>query len=264
MKVTVIIPTFKPKEYIWECLDSVANQTFPKDDFEVIIVLNGCCEPWKSDIERYINQNMNGINVSFIQTDFPGVSNARNMALDNAEGQYVAFLDDDDFVSENYLSQLYEKASEDTISLCYPYAFIDGCAEQQIKYGITKQYNSLEDCGKVKFTKARKYFSGPCMKLIPMKFIQERRFDVRFRNGEDSLFMFLISDMFRFVECTDRNAIYYRRYRENSAVTAKRSIIERIINSLRMIKAYSKIYFSGICKYDLGFFLTRILGALKL
>ena len=176
----------------------------------------------------------------------------------------MAFLDDDDFVSENYLSQLYEKASEDTISLCYPYAFIDGCAEQQIKYGITKQYNSLEDCGKVKFPKARKYFSGPCMKLIPMKFIQNRRFDVRFRNGEDSLFMFLISDMFRYVECTDRNAIYYRRYRENSAVTAKRSIIERIINSLRMIKAYSKIYLSGMCKYDLGFFLTRILGALKL
>ena len=137
MKVTVIIPTFKPKEYIWECLDSVANQTFPKDDFEVIIVLNGCCEPWKNDIDRYINQNMNGINVRFIQTDFPGVSNARNIALDNAEGQYVAFLDDDDFVSENYLSQLYEKASEDTISLCYPYAFIDGCAEQQIKYAFS-------------------------------------------------------------------------------------------------------------------------------
>ena len=39
MKVSVIIPTYKPKDYLWKCLDSIAKQTFPKEDFEVILVL---------------------------------------------------------------------------------------------------------------------------------------------------------------------------------------------------------------------------------
>lgn len=264
MKISVIIPTYKPKNYIWECLNSLVRQTFPKDAFEVIIVLNGCCEPWKSDIERYVSINMADMTVRLIQTDQGGVSNARNIALDNASGEFVAFIDDDDWVSEGYLEQLFKKVSDDTISLCYPYAFADGFIQNQLSYSITEQYDKLENCGKVKYQMARKFFSGPCMKLIPMNFIQDRRFDVRFRNGEDSLFMFLISDEFKFVECTDRGAVYYRRYRKNSAVTAKRSYRDRIINSLRMIKAYCDIYMSGRYRYDLGFLMTRILGAIKL
>ncbi|MCF2604299.1 glycosyltransferase family 2 protein [Parabacteroides distasonis] len=54
MKIFVIIPTYKPQAYLWECLDSMVAQTFPKEEFEVILVLNGCTEPYKSDIERYI------------------------------------------------------------------------------------------------------------------------------------------------------------------------------------------------------------------
>ena len=122
-KISIIIPTYKPQTYIWECLDSLRNQTFAKDKFEVIIVLNGCINPWKCQIEDYIANKMQGMNVNFIHTEQRGVSNARNLALDLVKGEYVTFIDDDDFVSPSYLEELYVKASPDTISLCYPYAF---------------------------------------------------------------------------------------------------------------------------------------------
>lgn len=262
MKISVIIPTYKPKEYIWECLDSLVEQTFCKDDFEVIIVLNGCCEPWKEEIETYIASKMREMNVNFIQTDTPGVSNARNIALDNAKGEYVTFIDDDDLVSPKFLEDLYNNASPNTVSLCYPYAFNDGDISIQLPYRITEAYDYCVKNNKTTLnSKARKFFSGPCMKLIPMSFIQDRRFDVRFKNGEDSLFMFLISDKISKLNFTSKNAVYYRRIRIGSANSNLSTFSKRISHSKKMISEYCKIYSKG--KYNKIFFLTRILAAIK-
>lgn len=264
MKISVIIPTYKPKEYIWECLDSLVTQTFSKQDFEVILVLNGCCEPWNKEIETYIASQMQGMNVNFIQTDMPGVSNARNIALDNVKGEYVTFIDDDDLVSPKFLEELYKNASPNTVSLCYPYAFNDGDIAIQLPYRITEAYDYCVKNNKTTLSsKARKFFSGPCMKLIGMSFIQGRRYDVRFKNGEDSLFMFLISDKIKTVSFTSREAVYYRRFRENSAMASNRNKKYAILNSLKMIKCYTFIYLSSPLKYNLNFYVTRILGAFK-
>ena len=112
MKISVIIPTYKPQSYLWECLDSLVQQTLSKECFEVILVLNGCTEPYKSAIEEYIAEKMQGMNVNFIHTEMGGVSNARNVALDAAVGEYITFLDDDDYISDCMLSELYEVANK--------------------------------------------------------------------------------------------------------------------------------------------------------
>lgn len=263
IKVSVIIPTYKPKEYLWECLNSLVKQTFSKDNYEVLIVLNGCCEPWKSDIERYVSKNMSDMQVRFIQTDEAGVSNARNIGLDRAQGKFVTFIDDDDYVSSGYLEELSKISSQNTIGLCYPYAFIDGNATVQIPNRITAQYNEISRRGILPFVQARKFFSGPVMKLIPMDCIRNRRFDVRFKNGEDSLFMFLISDHFQNVAFTDTNICYYRRYRCGSAVTAKQPIRYKLFNTLNLLRAYCSIYFTSVRTYNFIFFITRILGTIK-
>ena len=104
MKISVIIPTYKPQAYLWECLDSLCGQTFPKSDFEVILVLNGCCEPYDGLIKEYITGHPE-MQWNYIQTDKGGVSNARNIALSEAKGEYIAFVDDDDYFSESYFPQ---------------------------------------------------------------------------------------------------------------------------------------------------------------
>lgn len=264
MKISVIIPTYKPKEYIWECLESLARQTFSREDFEVILVLNGCTDPWKQEIEKYIAAELVDVNVNFIHTEQGGVSNARNIALDNARGEYITFIDDDDFVSPCYLQELYDNVNSSTVSLCYPYAFNDGEKDIQLSYTITDAYNHCVRNNKMTLsTKARKFFSGPCMKLIPKSFIQDRRFDVRFKNGEDSIFMFLISDKIKRVSFTSMEAVYYRRYRENSAIAAKRKFLYNIQNELLKIFEYSRIFFSNTGKYSAEFYLSRVLAAIK-
>lgn len=258
MKVSVIVPTYKPQAYLWECLDSIYNQTFPKTDYELVLVLNGCNEPYNTQIKEWLSQHSD-LQVQYIQTDEGGVSNARNIALDKAKGEYITFIDDDDLISPAYLEELYEKVTPDTVSLCYPFAFNDGQIEEQIPYSITYTYNYCIEhkCNKLS-SRARKYFSGPCMKLIPMSFIQGRRYDVRFKNGEDSLFMFLISDKIDKVAFTSKKAVYYRRYRTGSAVSVHRNTKERIINNVRSIREYVRMYLNG--GYSTFFFLTRLVA----
>lgn len=264
MKISVIIPTYKPRGYLYECLDSVVNQEFPKEEFEVILVLNGCGQPYKEKIERYISVKMTGMNVNLIHTMQGGVSNARNLALDMVRGKYVAFIDDDDLISPKYLDELYSKVTEDTIALSYGYAFNDGeFSKQLMDYSVTVQFEQISHNGKQIYTKARKFFSGPCMKLIPMSIIMKRRFDIRFKNGEDSLFMFLISDKIKYVDFTSKDAVYYRRYRNNSAMTGYRSRGKVIKNALKLISSYLGIYLTSPKKYNFIFLTNRILGAVR-
>ena len=260
MIISVIVPTYKPQAYLWECLDSIYNQTFLKNDYELILVLNGCNEPYNAQIKEWLSKHPD-FQVQYFQTDEGGVSNARNIALDNVRGDYITFIDDDDFVSPVYLEELYEKAMPDTISLCYPYAFNDGSPKEQLSYGITDAYNYCieHDCETLA-SRVRKFFSGPWMKLIPMSFIQDRRFDIRFKNGEDCIFMFLISDKFKKMTFTSKAAIYYRRFREGSAVTTKRSKKEEMLNSLKCMNEYTKIFFRG--NYSMYFYFSRIIAEL--
>lgn len=260
MKISVIIPTYKPQQYIWECLDSVCGQTFPKHDFEVILVLNGCKDPFEGQIKEYISERPD-VQWNYIQTDEGGVSNARNKALDIARGEYITFIDDDDYVSPTYLEELYGKSDDETVAICNSFAFNDDNPERLLTYEMTRAFNAYFPKGRMNSSKVRRFFSGPCMKLINVNFIQGRRFDVRFKNGEDSLFMFLISDRIKYADFTSSNAIYFRRYRENSAVTSKKSKFSVIVNSLKMIKNYSKIYFSNPNRYSLRRYIRSILGA---
>lgn len=260
MQISVIVPSYKPQSYLWECLNSIYNQTFSKSDYELVLVLNGCCEPYNSQIKDWLSNHAD-LQVQYFQTDEGGVSNARNIALDKVNGEYVTFIDDDDLISPMYLEELYEKVNPDTVSVCYPYAFNDGYIEKQLPYAITEAY---DHCVKYNsqsiISMARKYFSGPCMKLIPMSFIHDRRFDVRFRNGEDSLFMFLISDKVKQVTFTSKKAIYYRRYRQGSALFSM-TLKQCLVNSFQLIKSYSQIWSKRPLEYSFVFYATRVLGA---
>ncbi|MCQ2217104.1 MAG: glycosyltransferase [Paludibacteraceae bacterium] len=261
MFISVIIPTYRPQNYLWECLSSLGGQTMSHDDFEIIIVLNGCCEPYNTQIKEWLS-TQKSLNVNYIQIDRGGVSNARNLALDVAKGDYITFIDDDDFVSPTYLEELYNNATPQVVSLCYPLSFLDGTTEYR-PYLITKDYEKNISLGVCDYKKAKKFFSGPVYKLIHKSIIGERRFDLNFKNGEDSIFMFLISDRMEKISFTSRNAIYYRRVRENSATTLDRSLMAVAKNSFAMIVSYWKIYMKRPRSYDFGFFFTRILGSIR-
>lgn len=259
MKISVIIPTYKPQSYLWDCLNSMFNQTMDKNEFEVILVLNGCNEPYYSQILKWKDLHRE-MNINLIQSDQEGVSNARNIALDFAKGEYITFVDDDDYLSSSCLYNMYIKASPDTIALCNAIGFYDKVSGKKV-IPQTLIFQNFYSKGKLSYKRIRAYFSVPWAKLIHRDIIANRRYNVHFKNGEDCLFMFLLSNRYRYVDFTSNEAMYYHRYRENSAITVLKFNKEVFINILKLIIEYTKIYFLG-SNYSLRMYVTRVLGAL--
>ena len=262
--ISVIIPTYRPKDYLWECLDSLLDQTLDKDDFEVIIVLNGCEEPFKGQIEDYIRSHQDDIQIRLFHTLQGGVSNARNIALDHARGEYICFIDDDDYISPSYLEELQSKAAEDTIVISNTYFFEDGKKDIQSPNRVTELHSLMYRNGKTGYIDGRRFMFNGCMKLIPKSMIGGRRFDTGFSIGEDCMFMFLISDRFRHIDFTSADAIYYRRMRPDSALYSHTGKWKIFVNDIKLISGYTRIYLSGIRRYSFHFFLTRLRGAMHL
>lgn len=261
MEISVIIPSYKPGNYLWECLNSLELQTLSKDKFEIILILNGCNEPYRTEIDLYIKKSK--LHYNLIQTDTAGVSNARNLGIERATGEYITFIDDDDFVSPSFLNELLDKATPNTIPLAYPFAFWEN-NPVQISYKMTDIFNKYHLHGPRPFSSnVRQYFNGAWMKLIHRNIIKDNRFNTKYKIGEDALFMFLISNNFKIVDFTSTKATYYRRYRNNSAVTSKKNRQFLFQNSLCLICSYSKIYFRHPLQYSFVFYLKRILATFK-
>lgn len=263
MKISVIVPTYKPQAYIWECLNSIYNQTFPKTEYELVLVLNGCNEPYSSQIKDWLSEH-NDMQVLFIQTDEPGVSNARNLAMKTARGGYFSFIDDDDYVSEAYLSDLYRYTTRNVVAISDAVSFDDETKEIEKDNALHRDFVS-KSCRKVYgIVEARKFYSAPVRKLISREIINNRQFDTHFKNGEDTLFFFLISDRVVKTRPSSGAAVYYRRCRAASAHFAKKTRIEKIKLGLSLIYTLSKYYIRNPIHYNVLFFFTRLLGSIKI
>ena len=106
-KVSVILPIFNGEKYISKCLDSLLAQNF--EDFEIIIVDDGSTDNTLSICQSYRKESYK---VRLFTQENQGVSVARNFGLKNSRGEYVIFVDVDDFVAADYLSSLVKVAEE--------------------------------------------------------------------------------------------------------------------------------------------------------
>lgn len=258
-KVSVVVPTYKPQAYIEECLSALDCQTLDRNQYEVIIVLNGCDEPYKSYLQDVINKMT--CNVRLIHSLQGGVSNARNLGIDAAEGEFLFFQDDDDYITSNYLEEMLKLAAPDVIPISNAIAFKDDTREEVPTYRQTCWYNIYAPKHKQSYTHIRGYFSGPWMKLIHRNIIGDRKYDIRFKNGEDGLFNFLISNRFKYVDFTPSSVIYYRRYRNHSAISNLKLNKKNIKNNLALMWQYTKIFLGGR-GYSFKFYCTRMLATM--
>lgn len=101
MKLSVIVPMYNVKDYVEECLDSLKNQTFK--DMEVIMVDDGCTDDTPLLAKRYEEEDPTHFRL--LHKENGGLSDARNYGIPYATGEYICFLDSDDFVEPT----LYEK-----------------------------------------------------------------------------------------------------------------------------------------------------------
>lgn len=107
--ISVIVPVYNIEKYIIPCLRSIREQKF--EDYELIIVNDGSCDTSGQLINEYIN-NENDNRIRLINKKNGGISSSRNAGLDAAKGEWISFIDGDDWVEPNYLSALVENLKE--------------------------------------------------------------------------------------------------------------------------------------------------------
>ncbi len=104
-KISVIVPVYNVKDYLRKCLDSLKNQTFK--DFEAILVNDGSTDGSLDILNEYANLDSRFI---VINQENKGLSGARNTGLKNAKGDFVYFLDSDDYIHHQLLEITYNMA----------------------------------------------------------------------------------------------------------------------------------------------------------
>jgi glycosyltransferase involved in cell wall biosynthesis len=259
--ISIIIPTYKPGDYIYECLFSVKNQTFSKKLFEILIILNGDREPYYTDINNFVRNELAEYHTQLIYSADKGASNARNIGIEKSSGKYLTFVDDDDIISKNYLQGMYAVARENIMPLSYIKAFKNDITDT-FDYYITRVYEKNMN-NELSLLNARSFFSTPCCKLLNRHAVGDARFDIRFKTGEDALFMFSISNRIQKMQFSGKDSIYYRRIRDESLTTGKENRYT-VKDCIMRIITYTTIFLKKPLEYNFLFFVTRILASLKI
>lgn len=102
--LSIIIPVYNGEKYIKACLAALAPQL--GDQAEIILINDGSTDDTDSIIRDYFAENIDQGSIKYISTTNAGVSAARNLALENADGNYISFVDADDMVAPDYVEQI--------------------------------------------------------------------------------------------------------------------------------------------------------------
>ena len=182
MKFSIIIPLYNKAPYIRKALETVCAQTYR--DYEIIVVNDGSTDDSAVVAESYL-QHAEGICYTIISQDNAGVAAARNNGVVHAQGDYLAFLDADDWWEPDYLARMAELIAD------YPQAGVYGCNYVYYKPGKTRVALNIPT-GYINYPKA--YYEGSAMPIwtgatiMPKTVLEEMGgFPLGIKLGEDFL-----------------------------------------------------------------------------
>lgn len=163
-KISVIVPVYNAEKYLNQCIQSIQNQSYT--DFELILVNDGSTDASGDICESYVKTDQR---IKLFTKINGGVSSARNLGLDNATGEWVTFIDSDDWVDKDYLQKMIEGNFNFDFIVSYYYA--EGWKEWISDPFDDCQYNT-EDI-KVCLNKNLRRFSFICCKLYRRGIIED-------------------------------------------------------------------------------------------
>jgi glycosyltransferase involved in cell wall biosynthesis len=247
--ISVIVPVYKVEEYIHKCVDSILNQTYK--NLEIILVDDGSPDRCPEICDEYAVKDAR---VVVIHKENGGLSDARNAALDICKGDYITFVDSDDWVGANYVKSMYD-------ALIKYKADISICRTQKISshkdFELVKERN--EDL-EVKFDSSdalesmlyQKFFNfSACGKLYKAQLFRGVRYPLG-KLSEDNATIYKIVHHCKNIIYSNNTGYFYCR-RPHSIVTSlftvkKMDTIYVAYEILDFIqKNYSQITKSAIC-----------------
>ena len=215
-KISVIVPVYKVEKYIHRCVDSILTQTFT--DFELILVDDGSPDNCGAACDSYSLQDSR---VRVIHKQNGGLSDARNAGMDIAQGEFICFIDSDDYVHRDFCAVLYEgmKDRDVLFSTCEGLNF--------------KEYDEAEKlCDAGNEVKKRTYLDyfqeglasrgfSACAKLFRREAIGQ----LRFEKGKIHEDVFFSSELLKFRDrsvVTNSCKLYFRLLRADGIMNTQK------------------------------------------
>lgn len=167
-KISIIVPVYNVEKYLIRCLDTLVSQTI--DDYEIILVNDGSKDNSLVICEDYYRQYPNLIKL--FSKENGGLSDARNFGIDKAKGEYLAFIDSDDWVDKDMMSLMYDKAvytNADIVVCDIEYQYEDGST----KYSSGGDFDTLDVLEDLSVMMIN---NSACNKIYRRLLFNERRF----------------------------------------------------------------------------------------
>lgn len=106
INVSIIVPIYNKEKYLIDCMDSIINQTL--DNIEIILIDDGSIDKSKEICQTYLSDSR----VSYYYQENEGLASARQSGIEKAQGEYIGFIDADDWIELDMFEKMYEKAKE--------------------------------------------------------------------------------------------------------------------------------------------------------
>ncbi len=242
--ISVIIPVYNVEKYLAECVDSVLGQSYI--DYEVILVDDGATDSSGTLCDTYAARDPR---IRVIHRENGGLSAARNTGLKAARGEYVYFLDSDDYIEPKTLELLATKAEQENADVVFfdGYVFFDECPEDDSVSRYTRKVPYPTRQGRemlAALLKNDEYRTAVPLMLFRRDYLTEK--GLWFEEGiihEDELFTFLVYNADGYVAHCHAE-LYARRIRPASIMTSS-GALRRYDSMLKIYCVLSEMYRSG-------------------
>lgn len=165
MKLSLVIPVYNVENYIDRCLQSCLNQNIPKNDYEIILINDGSTDGSLNILKNYKEDNKN---IKIINQNNGGPGSARNRGIREAQGEYIWFIDSDDWIEGNCLKDIIKELEDiDLLMLNIQQVFPN--IKEIIPLIQTSKYNIQS--GKDILKRKEKFFVGPPYNIYRKDFL---------------------------------------------------------------------------------------------
>lgn len=194
--ISIVIPIYNAEKYLEECLNSIKNQTYK--NFEVIMVNDGSKDNSETICMNFLRSDSR---FRYLKKENGGVSSARNVGLDNVEGDYITFIDADDWVDENHLEILIDGIIKNNCEVAissymrfintrdtYLINIYSNQEKYLLNYGKMNREKFLTELPKL--ISINNSFNCAVSKLFSRRLVEDIRFDSNIIYAEDLDFYF--------------------------------------------------------------------------
>lgn len=221
MKISVIIPAYNVENYIEKCIESVINQTFR--NIEIIVIDDGSTDGTTSIIRRYSKKDRR---IVPIYKKNSGVSDSRNIGIDKFTGDYVFFLDSDDWIDEDYFENAVKVLNEHEIDILFNAWVVETDGITKDVFEKKAQFAMDQKTAIEKFLKQKLFGWGSVATFYKKDIIKRCKFDCKIRYGEDFYFKYQVikkSNNFYYTPI-----VSYHYVRRMTSATKSYSLVKRI------------------------------------